>query len=137
MRYGIEGANRDSGRLVRLEIEAISQEDAESQAADLGILVSRVQPVAGWPAQLSRGEIDQESLSVLIAETRALRLDVQDSVRATLRFTGTPISKIAWGYFVGNMLLWLIGVLVTGLIFGGLALLGIGLGAAGSGAGGP
>lgn len=48
--FHVEGANRRSGRDVSIVLSAASKRDAETQAADLGVVVSRVEPAQRVPS---------------------------------------------------------------------------------------
>lgn len=50
MEYIVSGANRQTGRDVRFTIEAATEGEARDQAADMGIVVARVQVKAAPPA---------------------------------------------------------------------------------------
>lgn len=67
-------------------------------------------------------------MAAIVAEIRALRRDVQNNTDAALRFSGTPISKIAWGFVAGNVLLWVGTILLAVIVVTILSALGLATG---------
>lgn len=114
MKYIVVGVRRETNEEVSMEVDAPTPQAAELQATELGVLVSRVEPVVrpAAPAPAPAVELDPESPAALVAEVRALRHDVRMTTRAALRFTQTPVRTIALGVLCGNLLTWAIGLAV-------------------------